>query len=108
HAVERMLFCKTGGSSLRLCDWMQQCALSGEGDLRKEDLISQSAEYLLTAIQHGVPYNEAIRRLERSMLAKIMGQRGPTRREMASRLKTSERTLYHKLRSHQLTRHAVA
>jgi transcriptional regulator with PAS, ATPase and Fis domain len=108
HSVERMLFCKTAGASLQLSDWIEQCALSTDGGGREEDLVSQAAQHLWTAIQRGVPYNEAIRRLERSLLETVVGQSGQTRREIASRLKTSERTLYHKLRSHQLTRHAVA
>jgi DNA-binding NtrC family response regulator len=108
HAVERMLFCKSSGTTLQLCDWMQQSASTTECGGREEDLVLQAAQHLWTAIQHGVPYNEAIRRLERSLLETVLGQSGQTRREIASRLKTSERTLYNKLRSHQLSRHAIA
>jgi DNA-binding NtrC family response regulator len=108
HAVERMLFVKTEGESLRLSDWVQQCAdatVPEDG----HDLVSQAAQRLWTAIfQRGVPYNEAFRRLERTVLEKALLREGQTRREIACRLQTSERTFYHKLRAHHLTHHAVA
>jgi DNA-binding NtrC family response regulator len=111
HAVERMLFAKTEGHSLKLSDWQAQ----GNGDLRRaEDLganqfVSEAARCLWIAIcEHGVSFNEALRQLERTLLATAVGQTGQTRREIADRLHTSERTLYHKLRSHNLKGHAVA
>ena len=110
HAVERMLFSKISGTSLQLSDWTQQCGCYPEpAPGGGEDLVAQAAHHLCTAIfEHGLPYGEAIRRLERSLLETVLEQSGQTRREIARRLRTSERTLYHKLRNHRLTRHAVA
>lgn len=108
HAIERMLFIKTEGASLGLSDWTQQCEGQAE-PTAGHDLVSQAAQYLWTAIfEHGVPYGEALRQLERNLLESAMCQPGQTRREIAGRLQTSERTFYHKLRTHNLTRHAVA
>ncbi|HMF76279.1 MAG TPA: sigma 54-interacting transcriptional regulator [Bryobacteraceae bacterium] len=108
HAVERMLFAKTAGESLQLSDWTQQCCEASPAE-EGHDLVSQAAQRLWTAIfQHGVPYSEAIRRLERRLLENAVRGCGQTRREIACRLHTSERTLYHKLRSHNLTGQAVA
>jgi DNA-binding NtrC family response regulator len=108
HAVERMLFFKTDGETLSMSDWVQQCSDTSFGD-DGHDLVSQAAQRLWTAIfQHGVPYREAFRGLERRILETALLGCGKTRREIAHRLHTSERTLYHKLRVHNLTRQAVA
>jgi two-component system response regulator PilR (NtrC family) len=104
HTVERMLFLKTEGDSLGMADWLQQCGetlVTGE----ENDPLSEAAQSVWTAIfQRGVPYNEAFRRLERQVLETALLRQGQTRREIACRLQTSERTLYHKLRIHHLTR----
>ena len=108
HAVERMLFVKAEGESLQLSDWMAQCSEEDSAD-EGHDLVSQAAQRLWKAIcQHGVPYAEALRRLERRLLETALDGNGQTRREIAGRMHTSERTLYHKLRVHNLTRHPVA
>jgi DNA-binding NtrC family response regulator len=68
------------------------------------ELFSEAARLIWTAInRRGMPYNEAMRRLERTVLETVIAESGQTRREIAGRLNTSERTLYHKLRSHNLT-----
>jgi len=104
HAVERMLFLKTEGDSLCLADWLQQCGETLPTE-EENDPLSEAAQRLWTAIfQCGVPYNEAFRRLERRVLETALLRQGQTRREIACRLQTSERTLYHKLRTHHLTR----
>jgi DNA-binding NtrC family response regulator len=90
---------------------MQQCAASFDSELDsngRDDLVTQAAQRLWTAIiQHGLPYHEAIWRLEQNLLETALGQHGQTRREIAGRLQTSERTFYHKLRTHNLTRQAL-
>ena len=115
HAVERMLFAKTDGDSLDLSDWLE--AHRGEQaapaipmePCARPDLVSQAARHLWAAIfEYGLPYGESIQLLERIILKTAMCQPGATRREIAARLHTSERTLYHKLRTHNLTRQAVA
>jgi len=108
HAVQRMLFAKTEGTMLELPDWVLQCAapdpVAGKGDT-----IGEAARHLWTAIfDDGMPFQEALRLLEQRLLERAVRQSGQTRREIAGRLRTSERTLYHKLRSHNLTRHTTA
>ena len=106
HAVERMLFAKSEGSSLQLGDWDKSTGPSGSGNER--DLVSQAARQLWTAIsQHGMPYGEALRQLERTLLQTALQSSNYTRREIAVRMHTSERTLYHKLRIHNLSRQPV-
>jgi DNA-binding NtrC family response regulator len=105
HAVERALFGKTEGVCLQLSDWLEPC---GEGRRDpSEDPVRDAAESLLKVIfQRGVPYCTALRQFERSLLESALAANGLTRREVASRLQTSERTLYHKMRSFRLTRSA--
>ena len=115
HSVERMLFAKSGGNSLQLSDWMQAHGrepMAPEDSIEpceRRDLVSLATQHLWTAIfERGLPYSEAMRLLERSLLKTAMCQPGATRREIASRLHTSERTFYHKLRAYHLTQKAIA
>jgi len=107
HAVQRMLFSKTEGSSLTLADWTQQ---AGEATPPcDEELLREAAQRLWIAIyDHRVPYGVAFRRLERKLLETVLLVEGHTRRDIARRLSTSERTLYQKLRTHQLSHPSVA
>jgi transcriptional regulator with PAS, ATPase and Fis domain len=101
HAVQRMLFAKTEGVTLDVSDWLRQNAGAAA---EKEDVVGEAARHLWTAIcEHGLPFQEALRRLEQRVLEKAVSQHGQTRRQIAGRLHTSERTLYHKLRAHNLT-----
>jgi DNA-binding NtrC family response regulator len=108
HAVQRMLFLKTEGSSLQMSDWLRQIPdanvpADGEG------VVSEAAHKLWSAIcEHGLPYRETIQLLERKILEKAVQSDSGTRRDIAKRLHTSERTLYEKLRTHRLSRHTVA
>jgi transcriptional regulator with GAF, ATPase, and Fis domain len=107
HAVERMLFIKTEGETLQVSDWMAQCSETYESG-NGSDLVTQAAQCLWKAIcREGLPYSEVMRRLERQLLQTALDTQAATRRELASRLRTSERTLYHKLRVHNLTRSAT-
>jgi DNA-binding NtrC family response regulator len=103
HAVERMLFSKSEGSSLQLNDWQESV---GHFDPESEqDLVAGAAQKLWAAIfHHGMTYDEAMRQLERTLLQTALRHGDPTRREVAVRLRTSERTLYHRLRVHNLSR----
>jgi len=58
--------------------------------------------------ERGVPYCTVLRQFERRLLEGALAAGGHTRREVASRLQTSERTLYHKIRSFRLTRTTTA
>jgi DNA-binding NtrC family response regulator len=61
-------------------------------------LLEQAAGMMWKAISKGVSFKLAIREVERRILEKAMGTAGGTRRELASLLRTSERTLYYKMR----------
>jgi DNA-binding NtrC family response regulator len=102
HCVQRMLFAKTEGVSLGLRDWMAQCP--EEGSTTSRDLINEAAETLWKAISgSGLPCAAVLRLAERNILELAISGNPQTRRELALSLHTSERTLYHKLKSHQLT-----
>lgn len=106
HCVVRMLFGKTEGTSLELRDWMEQGQEIQEETLR--DAVWEGARALWTAIsQDGLSCALVMRRAERYILEIATSQSPGGRRELAQRLQTSERTLYHKLQSHGLTSRAA-
>jgi transcriptional regulator with PAS, ATPase and Fis domain len=96
HAVERMLFAKTEGTSLGLSDWMAQAS---DEDTQARDWIGEAADRLSNAIfERGLAYRQAIQQIETRALEIALRRGGETRREIAARLQISERTLYHKMR----------
>lgn len=98
HDVERALFAKVEGTSLGLPEWTAHSAKEGS---EQRDWVREAAKSLSNAVfQDGVPYDQALRQIEGRFLEMAIGRCGPTRRDIASRLRTSERTLYYKLRSH--------
>ena len=101
NAVQRMLFLKTEGTSLGVADWMAQSAPEAAGvDL---DLFAEAASAMWKAIsQRGVSYAQAVQEIERRVLKTAINAQGSTRREIAHRLQTSERTLYYKMKAHGL------
>jgi len=102
HAVKRMLFLKTDGTSLGMTDWLAQEPAAAT-PTAGPDSIGEAAEKLWTAVfEQGVPWNEAMERLEAKLLERVLRLEGQTRSDIARRLKTSERTLYHKLRNHRI------
>lgn len=97
HAVSRMLFLKSAGSSLGLDDWHAQ---AGEDKTDPVDPLDTVARSIWQAIsQRRLSYAQAIRQIESKVLEVAVKTAGPTRRELAKSLQTSERTLYHKLRA---------
>jgi DNA-binding NtrC family response regulator len=56
--------------------------------------------------QQGVSYAQAMQEIEKRVLETAINVQGFTRRETAQRLKTSERTLYYKMRSHGINQPA--
>lgn len=107
HAVQRMLFLKNEGTCFGTADWLAQAPVAAafEGDV---DLVSEAAQKLWTAVfDNGMPWNEAIEGVETRLLERALNVEGQTRRDLARRLSTSERTLYHKLRHHKLARGAA-
>ena len=100
NLVQRMLFQKTEGTTLELADWMAQ---SGPEFAAQDDLLGEAATAMWKAISNrGIPYAEALQEIEKKVLEAAIKSGGPTRREIARRLHTSERTLYYKMRAHRL------
>jgi transcriptional regulator with PAS, ATPase and Fis domain len=101
NAVVRMLFAKDKGTSLRLEDWCPQT--SEEKSDEERDLIGEAAQNLWDSIAGSeLSYAQAIQKLEKKFLITALVAGGRTRREVAQRLRTSERTLYHMIRTHHL------
>jgi two-component system response regulator AtoC len=102
NTVMRMLFQKSQGTSLGLEDWISEA--DEERRRRDQDLVWEAAEKLWEAIsRQGLPFAQAIRQLEKQIIETALRAGGSTRRDVAKRLQTSERTLYHKMRAHHLS-----
>jgi transcriptional regulator with GAF, ATPase, and Fis domain len=104
NTIQRMLFLKSGGTSLGLTDWHGRCS-----DSRTEehaDLLSEAAAKVWRAISQGMPYGEAMQQIEKRVLEEALHDGSATRKELAQRLHTSERTLYHKIRNYDLKKPA--
>jgi transcriptional regulator with GAF, ATPase, and Fis domain len=101
NAVQRMLFLKTEGDSLRLVDWIAQAGT--ENAVESGDPLAQAAGAIWNAISNnGVPFAQAFQEIEKRVLQAAISGSGVTRRALAQRLHTSERTLYYKIRSYGL------
>jgi len=101
NAVQRMLFLKTEGVTLGVADWTAQSGAATAG--ADTDLFSEAASAMWTAIsQRGVSYARAFEEIEKRVLETAISSEGATRRQVAQRLHTSERTLYYKMRAHGL------
>jgi transcriptional regulator with GAF, ATPase, and Fis domain len=101
NAVQRMLFLKTEGNSLGASDWLGQSRSDSVSEHR--DPLAEAAGSAWTAIsQRGISYAETIQEIERRLLETAVSVSGCTRREIAQRLRTSERTLYYKLRAYRV------
>jgi DNA-binding NtrC family response regulator len=102
--VQGMLFSKSAGTSLGLSDWYGRSAEAKPEEL--PDLLGEAAAKVWGAISvQGISYAQAIQQLERRVLEAALKVEGRTRREIAQHLRTSERTLYHKMRAHELRGH---
>lgn len=105
NAVQRMLFGKAEGASLGLADWLAQS--SEERTEERRDLLADAAQSLWEAIsQRGLSFPQALRQIEKRLIETALRAGGRTRREIARQLRTSERTLYHKMRAYHLTSRA--
>ncbi len=99
--VQRMLFSKVSGTSLGLADWHRR-SCDGKAE-ESPDLLGEAATKVWGAIAgQGLSFTKAFDELERKVLEAALKDGGRTRREVAQRLRTSERTLYHKIRAHEL------
>jgi transcriptional regulator with GAF, ATPase, and Fis domain len=104
NAVQRMLFVKTSGSSLSVADWMSQAQTQVKNESAAADPYEEAANAMWKVIiQLGIPYAEAFQEIEKRVLEAAINTHGSTRREIAQKLHTSERTLYYKMRSHGLS-----
>jgi DNA-binding NtrC family response regulator len=105
--VLRLLFSKRRGNALELADWSRQAPRdAGEAP----DPLNDAADCLWEVVsKKRISYATAIKELEKRVIAKALAAGECTRREVAGRLQTSERNLYHKIRAHHLARpHRVA
>jgi two-component system response regulator PilR (NtrC family) len=104
NAVQRMLFLKTQGTSLGVPDWVAQSPAPAE-DSADQDPFAEAADSIWKAIsERGIPYPRAFQEIEKRVLKTAINASTDTRREIAKRLHTSERTLYYKMRVHGLGR----
>ena len=104
NAVQRMLFLKSEGSSLNLTDWKAQVRTE---EVAHPDLLEEAARATWEAINgEGVTYTRALQEIEKRVLHAAVSVPGSTRRQIAQRLHTSERTLYYKMRAHGLANSA--
>jgi transcriptional regulator with GAF, ATPase, and Fis domain len=101
NGVQGMLFSKLSGTSLELSDWHSRTAEAKSDE--HPDLLDEAAAKVWSAISaEGIPYAQAIQQLERKVLQAALNVEGRTRRQIAQHLRTSERTLYHKMRAYEL------
>lgn len=102
HCVMSMLFAKSEGDSLGLDDWKFQSRENPKDGGR--DSLREAARTLWRMVSDdGLPCAKVLRLVERHLLEIAISSSPRGRRELAERLKTSERTLYHKLQSYGLT-----
>jgi transcriptional regulator with PAS, ATPase and Fis domain len=100
NAVQRMLFMKSDGHSLTRADWLRQESES-QAEAKPADEIPKAANLLwIIMLRHELPFPELMRKIEGELLRRALQIGGKTRREIAKLLKTSERTLYHKMSAH--------
>lgn len=103
--VQGMLFSKLAGTALGLDDWHGRSAQARVEVEENPNLIDEAADKVWGAISaQGIPYAQAIEQLERRVLQAALKGGDCTRKELARRLCTSERTLYHKIRTYELRR----
>ncbi len=101
NTLQRMLFLKTSGTSLGVRDWMAQN--TADEAATSTDPFAEAALAVSKVIaQLDIPCTQAFQEIEKRLLENALRAQGSTRREIAQRLHTSERTLYHKMRQHGL------
>ena len=107
NAVQRMLFVKTEGTTLSIHDWQAQATREGS-DQKRDPLIDTTLALWEAISKRGLPYSQVLRQIEKGLLEAALRSGGQTRRQLAKQLRTSERTLYHKIRAYNLQRHSSA
>jgi transcriptional regulator with GAF, ATPase, and Fis domain len=103
NAAQRMLFAKRSGHSLTLGDWMGQLESSGRPEGEPVDAVREAGDVLWPVLaSQETSFATLMRRVESDLLDRALHMKGRTRREIARHLRTSERTLYHKMKLHGL------
>lgn len=100
NAVQRTLFMKTDGDSLTRADWLRQESESSEQPSESGGIPNAANLLWMIMLRHEMPFTELMRQIEGELLRRALKIGGKTRREIAQFLKTSERTLYHKMSAH--------
>ncbi len=103
NAVQRMLFLKAEGSSLDMADWLAQAAPENPSGKESDPFADVACALWKVISQRGIPFTQAFQEMEKRVLEAAINIQGSTRREIAQRLRTSERTLYYKMRAHGLS-----
>ncbi|HET9282417.1 MAG TPA: sigma 54-interacting transcriptional regulator [Candidatus Angelobacter sp.] len=102
NAVQRMLFLKAEGSSLDMADWLAQAAPENPSGKEVDPFADVACALWKVISQSGISFTQAFQEMEKRVLEAAINIQGSTRREIAQRLRTSERTLYYKMRAHGL------
>jgi DNA-binding NtrC family response regulator len=98
-----MLFLKAEGSSLGMADWLAQAAPENPSGKESDPFADVACALWKVISQRGIPFTQAFQEMEKRVLEAAINIQGSTRREIAQRLRTSERTLYYKMRAHGLS-----
>lgn len=100
NAVQRTLFMKNDGDSLTRADWLRQESDSQPEGKDPGEILTAANLLWMILLRHELPFPELMRQIEGELLRRALQIGGKTRREIAQFLKTSERTLYHKMSAH--------
>jgi two-component system response regulator PilR (NtrC family) len=100
NAVQRTLFMKNEGDSLTRADWLRQESDSQPEGKSSGEIPTAANLLWMILLRHELPFPELMRQIEGELLRRALQIGGKTRREIAEFLKTSERTLYHKMNAH--------
>jgi transcriptional regulator with GAF, ATPase, and Fis domain len=103
NAVQRMLFAKRDGGVLTRADWFAQDGREADAGSRNDPVCEAGSMLWAVLARDRISFSALMRRVESNLLQHALQAEGRTRRQLARLLQTSERTLYHKLRSHGLT-----
>jgi DNA-binding NtrC family response regulator len=104
NSIKRMLFLKESGDQLDVSDWPDPIVAAQIAD-PEDDPYDMAVTALLAIIaERRTSLAEALREVERRTLQTAVETHDMTRRALADVLHTSERTLYHKLKSHSVSR----
>ncbi len=106
NVVQRMLFLKNEGDSLTVADWAAQAPIEDSATPKTDPLAELAGALWRVISQGGVTFTDALQEMEKRVLENAISVDGSTRRDIARRLRTSERTLYYKMRAYGLKRSA--